>query len=146
MVQESEATRNMSDGDNATPGLPSARPNRWLTRSTPPSPGAAPWERNGNSDSGEIDKAEQAGNHTDGVTVADLIAKVHGAASVPEELKRPRPEPEERPEPVEPLPEADEWPHPEPEEIRRPPRREPEAPRTEIIAPVQVDLADPDTE
>jgi LCP family protein required for cell wall assembly len=59
---------------------------------------------------------EQTGNHTDGVTVADLIAKVHGASKVPEELKRPQQAPE------------------------------PEAPRTEIIAPVQIDFDDPDTE
>jgi LCP family protein required for cell wall assembly len=117
MVEEPEAGRNMSDGDNATPGLPGAGgDNQWLTRSPRPSLGAAPWERSGNSDSGEIDKSEQTGNHTDGVTVADLIAKVHGASSVPEELKRPHPEPE------------------------------PEAPRTEVIAPVQVDYEDPATE
>jgi LCP family protein required for cell wall assembly len=99
----------MSDGDNATPGLPS-RPgppdaggdNPWLTRSPRPSPGAAPWERSGSSeseDSGseDIEKAGQTGNHTDGVTVADLIAKVHGDSSVPEELRRTRPEPEVEP-------------------------------------------------
>jgi LCP family protein required for cell wall assembly len=99
----------MSDGDNATPGLPS-RPgppdaggdNLWLTRSPRPSPGAAPWERSGSSeseDSGseDIEKAGQTGNHTDGVTVADLIAKVHGDSSVPEELRRTRPEPEVEP-------------------------------------------------
>jgi LCP family protein required for cell wall assembly len=127
MVQKSEATRNMSDGDNATPGLPSAEPNRWLTRSTPPSPGAAPWERSGTSDSGDEETAAPAGNHTNGVTVADLIAKLNGASSVPEELRRPRPEPEQRPEP--------EW------------RPEPEPPNlaTEVIPPV-VELEDPDTD
>jgi hypothetical protein len=99
MVQKSEATRNMSDGDNATPGLPGAGPshtwgdNQWLTRSARPSLGAAPWERNGSSNSGDAEQSARTGNHTDGVTVADLIAKVHGAASVPEELRRPRPEP-----------------------------------------------------
>jgi LCP family protein required for cell wall assembly len=113
----------MSDGDNATPGLP-GRPgppdgvgdNQWLTRSPRPSPGAAPWERSGNSDSGEIEEPAHAGNHTDGVTVADLIAKLQGASSVPEELKRTHVEPE------------------------------PEAPRTEVIAAVPVDAKDPDTE
>jgi LCP family protein required for cell wall assembly len=122
MVEESEAGRNMSDGDNATPGLPGAGgDNQWLTRSPRPSLGAAPWERSGTSDSGdsgEIEKPEQSGNHTDGVTVADLIAKVHGASRVPEELRRPQPEPEP----------------------------EPEAPRTEVIAPVPVDFDDPATE
>jgi LCP family protein required for cell wall assembly len=113
----------MSDGDNATPGPPgrSGPPdgtgdNHWLTRSPRPSLGAAPWERRSNSDSEEIEKPAQTGNHTDGVTVADLIAKVHGVASVPAELKRTHREPE------------------------------PEAPRTEIIAPVQVDSDDPATE
>ena len=113
----------MSDGDNATPGLP-GRPgppdgvgdNQWLTRSPRPSPGAAPWERSGNSDSGDIEEPAQTGNHTDGVTVADLIAKLQGASSVPEELKRTHVEPE------------------------------PEAPRTEVIAAVPVDAKDPDTE
>ena len=94
----------MSDGDgdfpDATPGLPSAGPNRWLTRSTPPSPGAAPWERSGHSDVEDDDKGAPAGNHTDGVTVADLIAKLNGASSVPEELRRPRPAPEPRPGPT----------------------------------------------
>ena len=122
MVQKSEATRNMSDGDNATPGLPGAGPshiggdNQWLTRSARPSPGAAPWERNGSSNSGEAEQSAQTGNHTNGVTVADLIAKVHGASSVPEELRRPRPEPE------------------------------PPAPATEIISAVPADPEDPDTE
>ncbi len=113
----------MSDGDNATPGLP-GRPgppegvgdNQWLTRSPRPSPGAAPWERSGNSDSGEIEQPESTGNHTDGVTVADLIARLQGASSVPEELKRTHVEPE------------------------------PEAPRTEVIAAVPVDVEDPATE
>ena len=112
----------MSDGDNATPGLPGAGPshiggdNQWLTRSARPSPGAAPWERNGSSNSGEAEQSAQTGNHTNGVTVADLIAKVHGASSVPEELRRPRPEPE------------------------------PPAPATEIISAVPADPEDPDTE
>src|SRR3984893_87298 len=94
----------MSDGNNATPGLPN-RPgapdaggaNPWLTRSPPPSPGAAPWERSGGSESEDVEKARQSGNHTDGVTVADLIAKVHGSSSVPKELRRARPEPEGEP-------------------------------------------------
>ncbi|MFL6082600.1 MAG: LCP family protein [Mycobacterium sp.] len=117
----------MSDGDNATPGLPGAPgppggDNRWLTRSPRPSLGAAPWERNGNSDSGETEKAEQTGSHTDGVTVADLIAKVQGASSVPEELKRARPEPEPQVPPP------------------------PPAPPTDVIAAVSADPDDPATE
>src|SRR3954470_6359943 len=123
MVRESEAGRNMSDGDNATPGPP-ARPgppdgvgdSQWLTRSSRPSPGAAPWERSANSDSGAIQEPAQTGNHTDGVTVADLIAKVQGASSVPEVLRRAQAQPER------------------------------EAPPTEVIAAVPVEAKDPDTE
>src|SRR5690242_16090754 len=86
----------MSDGDNATRGPRDPRgssasdaSNQWLTRSPRPSPGAAPWERRGKSDerpsSGE-------GHHTDGVTVADLIAKLNGDNAVPPALRRGRPE------------------------------------------------------
>ena len=123
----------MSDGDNATPGLPgqpgppdTGGDNQWLTRSPRPSPGAAPWERSGNSDSEDVEKGAQTGSHTDGVTVADLIAKLHGAASVPEELRRPRPEPEPRVPP--PAPPA------------------PPAPPTEVIEAVGADPEDPVTE
>jgi len=123
----------MSDGENATPGLPGRHgppdtggDNQWLTRSPRPSPGAAPWERSGNSDSEDVEKGAQTGSHTDGVTVADLIAKLHGAASVPEELRRPRPEPEPRVPP--PAPPA------------------PPAPPTEVIEAVGADSEDPVTE
>ena len=133
MVKGSEAGRNMSDGDNATPGLPgqpgppdTGGDNQWLTRSPRPSPAAAPWERSGNSDSEDVEKGAQTGSHTDGVTVADLIAKVHGAASVPEELRRPRHEPEPRVPPA------------------APPA--PPAPPTEVIEAVGADSEDPVTE
>ncbi len=112
----------MSDGDNATPGLPGARSshaggdNQWLTRSARPSLGAAPWERHGTSGSADVEPDAPTGNHTDGVTVADLIAKVHGESSVPEELRRPRVEPE------------------------------PPAPPTEVIAAVPAEPEDPQTE
>ncbi|HEX9498629.1 MAG TPA: LytR family transcriptional regulator, partial [Mycobacterium sp.] len=116
----------MSDGDNATPGPPrlpgppDPGDNQWLTRSPRPSPGAAPWERNGTSESEDVEKPSPGGNHTDGVTVADLIAKVHGDSSVPEELRRPRPEPEApRSAPV-----------------------PPPAPRTEVIPAVWQPVAD----
>ena len=83
----------MSDGENATPGLhgPSGSDgdNPWLTRNSRPSPGAAPWERSGISDREDIEPAETAGHHTDGVSVADLIAKLNGAGAVPPELRRP---------------------------------------------------------
>ena len=88
----------MSDGDNATPGRhgrdASSAPDdpsdthQWLTRSAQPSPVAAPWERAGIAD----DDDSSQGNHTDGVTVADLIAKLNGDRAVPSELKRHRSE------------------------------------------------------
>ncbi len=115
----------MSDGDSATPGPPrlpgppDPGDNQWLTRSPRPSPGAAPWERSGTSESEDVEKPRPTGNHTDGVTVADLIAKVHGDSSVPEELRRARPEPE-APRPA-PLP--------------------PPAPPTEVIAAVRQPVA-----
>jgi LCP family protein required for cell wall assembly len=97
----------MSDGDSATPGPPrlpgppdAGGDNQWLTRSPRPSPGAAPWERNGTSEPEVVETSRQTGNHTDGVTVADLIAKVHGDSSVPEELRRIRREPEAPPPPA----------------------------------------------
>ncbi|MBJ7339940.1 LCP family protein [Mycolicibacterium sp.] len=78
----------MSDGDHAAPGHRSPEPsddesraakpgNDWLTRSVRPAPGAAPWERSRISDA---PSTPAAGNHTDGVTVADLIAKISGTA------------------------------------------------------------------
>ncbi|HET7668729.1 MAG TPA: LCP family protein [Mycobacterium sp.] len=112
----------MSDGDNATPGLPDARSsdaggeNQWLTRSARPSLGAAPWERHGASGPADVEPDAPTGSHTDGVTVADLIAKVRGESSVPEELRRPRPEPA------------------------------PPAPPTEVIAAVPAEPEDPQTE
>ncbi|KUI11530.1 transcriptional regulator [Mycobacterium sp. GA-1285] len=98
----------MSDGDNATPGPPDPTDgdNRWLTRSQRPAPGAAPWERANiprrQDPSAEAAETESTGNHTDGVTVADLIAKLSGDDAVPPELRRRRrrvPEPPEPPTP-----------------------------------------------
>jgi LCP family protein required for cell wall assembly len=125
----------MSDGDNATPGPPrlpgqsdDGGDNQWLTRSPRPSPGAAPWERSGTSEPENVEKSRQTGNHhTDGVTVADLIAKVHGDSSIPAELRRTRPEPEAPP----PVP---------------PPPQPPQASPTEVIAAVWQPVAtDPDS-
>jgi LCP family protein required for cell wall assembly len=95
----------MSDGDNATPGLPSppgppgpGGDNPWLTRNPRPSPVAAPWERSGSSEPDGVEKApQQSSNPADRVTVADLIAKVHGDSSVPDELRHTRPEPDVEP-------------------------------------------------
>ena len=114
----------MSDGDNAAPGRrqrsepddttsgaeKSGKPvNDWITRSTRPAPGAAPWERQ------TTESAGSAGNHTDGVTVADLIAKITGTAPKPK-----------------PTPEADPAPHPE------------DAPVLDYDGPDEV-VRDPDT-
>jgi LCP family protein required for cell wall assembly len=72
----------MSDGDSATPGRPRASgfdgDNRWVTRRPRPSRAAAPWERHSVNE--DADAAKPTGTHTDGVTVADLIAKVTGTA------------------------------------------------------------------
>ncbi|MDT5152507.1 MAG: hypothetical protein QOI01_4240 [Mycobacterium sp.] len=79
----------MSDGDNAAPSRRSPRTpdeadNQWLTRSARSIPGAAPWERGRISRDDAPDPEPSAsplgGSHTDGVTVADLIAKVSGSA------------------------------------------------------------------
>jgi LCP family protein required for cell wall assembly len=92
----------MSDGDNATPGrhgrAGSSSPDstsdsyQWNTPSARPSPGAAPWERAGVTDGNDAAPDSTPGNHTDGVTVADLIAKLNGDRAVPSELKRHRTE------------------------------------------------------
>ena len=76
----------MSDGDNAAPGHRSPEPvddpagdapaNDWITRSSRSEPGAAPWERSPLHDPPPA--IAESGNHTDGVTVADLIAKISG--------------------------------------------------------------------
>ena len=94
----------MSDGDNATPGSP--RPseaggdNQWLTRTPRQSRSAAPWERGASPEPSQEreESAEPTGNHTDGVAVADLIAKVtgtqpQGLAPAEEPKRQPEPEP-----------------------------------------------------
>ncbi len=115
----------MSDGDNATPGPPDPTggdDNRWLTRGQRRAPGAAPWERaefprrSTQSEPSEPTETEPTGNHTDGVTVADLIAKLHGDTAVPPRPRRRRRRDPEAAEPVTPP--------------------EPPAPPTEIIAAV----------
>ena len=77
----------MSDGDNATPrhhrgsgdDESDQGANRWLTRAPRPPAVAAPWERLtvGESDPRTADESDSSsGSHTDGVPVADLIAKI----------------------------------------------------------------------
>lgn len=70
----------MSDGDNAAPGqhrAPDTAGER-ITRSPRPAPLAAPWERASAAAHPSPPTPEPSGNHTQGVTVADLIAKVSG--------------------------------------------------------------------
>lgn len=90
----------MSDGENHTPGRPrpddAAGDNKWLTRSPRSMRGAAPWERAAAQESDiQAPNADQpgtppTGNHTDGVTVADLIAKVAGTSPPERSTRRPR--------------------------------------------------------
>jgi len=156
----------MSDGDNATPGRRDARgpaplpdgDSQWLTRSSRPVPGAAPWERQPTSGDAAPRHGDGAGNHTDGVPVAELIAKLNGARAVPPELRRHRPEPGTppavpTPPPVPPTPPTpppppteviDALPYPEPAlepaDVDADTAPEPAAgddnPDTEVIAPV----------
>jgi LCP family protein required for cell wall assembly len=89
----------MGDGENATPDHPtperqSDADNNWLTRSAPPMPGATPWERAAAARpayAGQLPGADEtaddavepsSGNHTAGVSVADLIARVTGEIPV----------------------------------------------------------------
>ncbi|MGW4098735.1 LCP family glycopolymer transferase [Mycobacterium sp. NPDC004974] len=113
----------MSDADNATPGRRHRSPeepsdNQWITRSRQPLPGAAPWERQDAPLPDDSPLDEPTGSHADGVTVADLIAKVAGTGFTP---TRHRLEPDEPDEPeldqseVEPEPEFDLEPEPEPQ-------------------------------
>jgi LCP family protein required for cell wall assembly len=96
----------MSDGDNATPGRRRRAPedssdNQWITRSREPLPGAAPWERQDAPPPDDSPLDEATGSHADGVTVADLIAKVAGTGFAPtrHRLEPDDPEPEAEPEP-----------------------------------------------
>ncbi|WP_026256453.1 LCP family protein [Mycobacterium sp. 155] len=77
----------MSDGDNATPGhrrhAQDADDSQWLTRSPLSFPGAAPWERADHVADANPAPAEPTGSHVDGVTVADLIARMSRTDDVP---------------------------------------------------------------
>jgi LCP family protein required for cell wall assembly len=94
----------MSDGDSATPGhhrVPKPDGvNQWLTKPAQAVPAAAPWERRLVPESVEEAPVVSEGQHTGGITVADLFAKVTG--DIPKALQQPAPDPE--PEP------AREWP------------------------------------
>ncbi len=90
----------MSDGDNATPGRPAASDsdgaNQWLSRSPLPPRAPAPWERKPAAEQENDDSSPQTNSHTDGVTVADLIAKVTGSARTDLPSRHAAPEPERR--------------------------------------------------
>ncbi|MCV7201363.1 transcriptional regulator [Mycolicibacterium peregrinum] len=109
----------MSDGDNATPGRRRRSPedssdNQWITRSREPLPGAAPWERQDAPSPDDSPLDEPTGSHADGVTVADLIAKVAGTGYAPTRHRLEPDEPEPEPEPE--LEPAHAWdPEPEPD-------------------------------
>ncbi len=71
----------MSDGDSATPGqhrAPDPDEQARVTRTPRPASPAAPWERA----TAPSPRSQTSGNHTEGVTVADLIAKVAGTGRV----------------------------------------------------------------
>jgi len=102
----------MSDGDSATPGQHRAsdpQANDRPTRTPRPAGGATPWER-ASATSHRIPEQsrpapEPSGNHTEGVTVADLIAKIAGTKALDQPARhnpQPRPQPhdhlEARPE------------------------------------------------
>src|SRR6478736_2869014 len=98
----------MSDGDNATPGRPRASDsngaNQWLSRSALPPRTPAPWERKPPAEPEDTDTSSETNSHTDGVTVADLIAKVTGAAPTDLPSRHAAPEPEPEPEAMRPKP------------------------------------------
>lgn len=124
----------MSDADNATPGRRHRSPegasdNQWITRSRQPLPGAAPWERQDADLPDDSSLDEPTGSHADGVTVADLIAKVAGTGFTPSRHRLEPDEPElvSDPEP-EPEPELELEPQPEPQYFFEPdPEPEPQA-------------------
>ena len=66
----------MSDGDNAAPGQGGGPGDRGpMNRGPQPNSGRAPWERG-------TPASESGGTHSEGVAVADLIAKVTGSSRV----------------------------------------------------------------
>lgn len=85
----------MSDGDSATPGQRGGTEHgssERITRTPRPAQSAAPWERASASHRAPVPPARPrpSGNHTEGVAVADLIAKVAGTASAPVQPNRHR--------------------------------------------------------
>lgn len=84
----------MSEGDGHTPGAtpgPAEEPGGdapRLTRSQRAGTGSAPWERRRAADDAAQHAQQAGGNHTDGVAVADLIARVTGKQAVIEPVTR----------------------------------------------------------
>ncbi|MCV7129009.1 LCP family glycopolymer transferase [Mycolicibacterium vanbaalenii] len=84
----------MSDGDMEDAAATHRRPHpgdEWLTRSARPKRGAAPWERT--TDTPPSAQEPESVDESAPITVADLIAKIHGEAP-PSEPTRHRAEPE----------------------------------------------------
>ncbi len=151
----------MSDGDNATPGRRRASdPNgadsdgadQWLTRSPLPPRAAAPWERGSVAEPATPDPSPATGSHTDGVTVADLIAKITGApADLPSRHAAPEPEESQPEPPATPRPKATRATSPRdprPRSAETPPGTPPRTrqPRPLRSKPQPGDVFDPDTE
>lgn len=152
----------MSDGDNATPGrrrhsADDQSDNQWITRSRQPLPGAAPWERQDPPSPDDLPVDEPTGSHADGVTVADLIAKVAGTGFTPsrhrlepDDVDDVEPETEPEPEPAyvfEAEPEFTDEAEPEPAYLEEPAAEpvyvRPQVPDpTDIIEAVRIDPDD----
>ena len=84
----------MSDGDMEDAAATPRRPHpgdEWLTRSARPKRGAAPWERT--TDTPPSAQERGSGDESAPITVADLIAKIHGEAPASEPTRH-RAEPE----------------------------------------------------
>src|SRR4029079_10194720 len=137
----------MSDGDNATPGRPGASDsngaNQWLSRSPLPPRAPAPWERTPAGEPETDDSSSQANSHTDGVTVADLIAKVTGAAPTDLPSRHAAPEPEPAPTPPR---SATPPPRQPPARPAAPPPRQRQPRQLRPTTPRPEDRPDPDTE
>ena len=105
----------MSDGDNATPGRPPPRRARGTTSHMAYPIAAAEARRRAvgartrrtttDADADPTAHTPQSGNHTDGVTVADLIAKVSGDTATDERAARAEP-----PQPPTTPPDPEPWP------------------------------------
>ena len=121
----------MSDGDNAAPGRrPPGDDDHWLTRTPRPKPGAAPWERAADQNRPRAETPDPAsGSHADGITVADLIARVSG--EIPRDERPHEPTRHSAPIPRQSAPQASKPAPPQP-------RREPPAAERDVAPPTDV--------